>query len=135
MIMNTQQRILVTGITSIHGWPIFNALQASCEVGQLMGIRPRQTKAPLGENVVPMCITDRDQLSQIRDDFQPTCVIHWAGVCDLDLCQERPEWAYDLNVKHRANGMQNSPVRSVNRLKYRHLGKYLAVLFTARRKC
>ena len=98
MIMNTQQRILVTGITSIHGWPIFNALQTSREVGQLMGIRPPQTKAPLGENVVPMCITDRDQLSEIRDDFQPTCVIHCAGVCDLDLCEERPEWAYDLNV-------------------------------------
>jgi len=25
-------------------------------------------------------------------------VVHCAGVCDLDLCEERPEWAYDLNV-------------------------------------
>jgi dTDP-4-dehydrorhamnose reductase len=98
MIANTQQRILVTGITSIHGWPIWNALQASCEVGQLMGIRPPQTKAPVADNVVPMCITDRDQLEQIRNRFRPTCVIHCAGVCDLDLCEERPEWAYDLNV-------------------------------------
>ena len=98
MIMNTQQRILVTGITSIHGWPIFNALQASCEVGQLMGIRPPQTKAPLADNVAALCITDRDQLNEIRDRFRPTCVIHCAGVCDLDLCEERSEWAYDLNV-------------------------------------
>jgi dTDP-4-dehydrorhamnose reductase len=102
MIANPQQRILVTGITSIHGWPIFNALQRVFGSDQLMGIRPPQTKAPLGENVVAMCITDRGQLEQVRDDFQPTCVIHCAGVCDLDLCEERPEWAYDLNV----NGMK-----------------------------
>ena len=97
-----QQRILVTGITSIHGWPIWNAIQGICDSQQLMGIRPPQTKAPLGENVVAMCITDREQLEQIRDRFQPTCVIHCAGVCDLDLCEERPHWAHDLNV----NGMK-----------------------------
>ena len=95
---NGQQRILVTGITSIHGWPIWNALQAGCETGHLMGIRPPQTKAPLAENVAALCITNRDQLSEIRDRFRPTCVIHCAGVCDLDLCEERPEWAHDLNV-------------------------------------
>ena len=102
MIAHTQQRILVTGITSIHGWPIFNALQRVCGSDQLMGIRPPQTKAPLADNVAAVCITDRERLVQVRDDFQPTCVIHCAGVCDLDLCEERPEWAYDLNV----NGMK-----------------------------
>ena len=63
-----------------------------------MGIRPPQTKAPASENVVAMCITDRTQFEVIRDQFQPTCVVHCAGVCDLDLCEERPQWAHDLNV-------------------------------------
>lgn len=93
-----QQRYLVTGITSIHGWPIFNALRKVCTPDQLMGIRPPQTKAPTDSNVIALCITDRDQLVRIRDQFQPTHIIHCAGVCDLDLCQERPRWAYDLNV-------------------------------------
>jgi dTDP-4-dehydrorhamnose reductase len=105
----------MTGITSIHGWPIWNALagvQASaCGVAEassfgrnrrkgihLFGIRPPQTKAPVADNVAAVCITDRDVLERIRQDFQPTCVVHCAGVCDLDLCEERPEWAYDLNV-------------------------------------
>lgn len=96
--INTQQRILVTGITSIHGWPIWGALSEVCGSNQLFGIRPPQTKAPVAENVVSMCITDRDQLKAIRQQFQPTCLVHCAGVCDLDLCEERPEWAYDLNV-------------------------------------
>ncbi|MHC4882995.1 MAG: SDR family oxidoreductase [Planctomycetota bacterium] len=94
----TRQRILVTGITSIHGWPIWNALSEMCDGSQLFGIRPPQTKAPVADNVAPVCITDRDTLERIRVEFAPTCVVHCAGVCDLDLCEERPEWAYDLNV-------------------------------------
>jgi dTDP-4-dehydrorhamnose reductase len=95
---NGQQRILVTGITSIHGWPIWKALSAAFDSDGLLGIRPPQTKAPVADNVKPVCITDRDELNRIRRDFAPTCVVHCAGVCDLDLCEERPEWAYDLNV-------------------------------------
>ena len=93
-----QQRLLVTGITSIHGWPIWNALQGICTDDQLLGIRPPRTKAPTDKNVLAVCITDREKLKHIRDRFQPTDIIHCAGVCDLDLCEERPEWAYDLNV-------------------------------------
>ncbi|MHC4926231.1 MAG: SDR family oxidoreductase [Planctomycetota bacterium] len=107
-MISQQQRILVTGITSIHGWPIWNALNNVAEASrfganrtqspQTFGIRPPQTKAPIADNVAPLCITDRDKLAEIRDTFNPTCVVHCAGVCDLDLCEERPDWAYDLNV-------------------------------------
>ncbi|MHC5083758.1 MAG: sugar nucleotide-binding protein [Planctomycetota bacterium] len=96
--MNIQHKILVTGITSIHGWPIWQALESCCAPENLMGIRPPATKAPVASNIIAACITDKDQLRQIRDTFSPTCVIHCAGVCDLDLCEERPDWAYDLNV-------------------------------------
>ena len=120
-MVNTQQRLLVTGITSIHGWPIWNALSnmlSPCQGGvprrgegvncsfadnfcdnlQLFGIRPPQTKTPVADNIAAVCITDTEQLKRIRDQFRPTDVIHCAGVCDLDLCEERPAWAYDLNV-------------------------------------
>lgn len=98
MFMDIQQRILVTGITSIHGWPIWRGLSGILDSDQLTGIRPPQMRAPVSENVAAVCITDREQLKRIRDQFRPTCVVHCAGVCDLDLCEERPEWAYDLNV-------------------------------------
>lgn len=45
------------------------------------------------------CITERAELEKIRDEFRPTHVIHCAGVCDLDVCEERPEWAHALNVQ------------------------------------
>lgn len=120
-VSRSQQRLLVTGITSIHGWPIWKALSnrlSPCQGGvprrgegvnssfggggiesvQLFGIRPPQTKAPIADNIAALCITDREQLRQIRDRFSPTHVIHCAGVCDLDLCEERPDWAADINV-------------------------------------
>jgi len=53
---------------------------------------------PDAENVFSICITNREKLLTLRDEFKPTHVIHCAGVCDLDVCEERPEWAYLMNV-------------------------------------
>ena len=91
-------KILITGITSIHGWPIYRRLSHCLPSKQLFGIRPPKTPKPVGPQVQAACITDQDQLQAIRDRFKPTHVVHCAGVCDLDVCEERPDWAYDLNV-------------------------------------
>lgn len=92
-------RVLMTGITSIHGWPVFKKLQSLLGPGQLFGIRPPKMRVPSEENVAPVCITDRDTLSDIKTRFRPTHVIHCAGVCDLDVCEERPGWAYAMNTE------------------------------------
>lgn len=91
-------RILVTGVTSIHGWPIFTQLHKLLPETFLYGLRPPNSNVPDAENVSSFCITEREKLEKIRDEFKPTHVIHCAGVCDLDVCEERPEWAYSLNV-------------------------------------
>ncbi len=91
-------RILATGITGIHGWPIWQALQDVCSEESLLGICPPAIKHVPSGKVVDMCITDKDGLEKIKQDFRPNCIIHCAGVCDLDVCEERPGWAYDLNV-------------------------------------
>jgi dTDP-4-dehydrorhamnose reductase len=92
-------RILVTGVTSIHGWPIFTQLHKLLPGTFLYGLRPPNSNVPDAENVSSFCITEREKLDKIRDEFKPTHVIHCAGVCDLDVCEERPEWAYSLNVQ------------------------------------
>ncbi len=92
-------RILVTGVTSIHGWPIFTQLQKLLPDTFLYGLRPPNSNVPDAENVSSFCITEREKLEKIRDKFKPTHVIHCAGVCDLDVCEERPEWAHSLNVQ------------------------------------
>jgi dTDP-4-dehydrorhamnose reductase len=94
----TTARILMTGVTSIHGWPIFSRLQKFLQGDHLYGIRPPKMNTPEGTNVESVCITNRTRLTVIRDSFRPTHVVHCAGVCDLDVCEERPHWARALNV-------------------------------------
>ncbi len=99
MEISDSWRILVTGVTSIHGWPIFTQLHKLLPETFLYGLRPPNSNVPDAENVSSFCITEREKLEKIRDQFKPTHVIHCAGVCDLDVCEERPEWAHSLNVK------------------------------------
>jgi dTDP-4-dehydrorhamnose reductase len=65
----------------------------------VFGIRPPKTESPAGPRVEGACITDRDGLHRIRKTFRPTHVVHCAGVCDLDVCEDRPDWAYSMNVE------------------------------------
>lgn len=94
----TSKRILVTGITSIHGWPIFSRLTATHPADALLGVRPPTVADIPSKNTKAVCITDKRQLRDIRDKFRPTHIINAAGVCDLDVCEQRPEWAFNLNA-------------------------------------
>ncbi len=100
---NNSSRVLVTGITSIHGWPIYRKLRSSLGSDHLFGIRPPNMNVPAHKNAASVCMTDKDALVRIRDHFQPTHVLHAAGVCDLDLCEDNPRFAHDINV----NGAKN----------------------------
>jgi len=97
------ERVLVTGVTSIHGWPIYQRLAASLPPERLFGVCPPKTKSSTPRHVGPLCITDKAALERLRDRVRPDVVIHAAGVCDLDLCEERPAWAQALNVEGAAN--------------------------------
>ena len=92
-------RVLVTGITSIHGWPIFSKLTELLPYSNLFGIRPPKMNIPDNGNIMASCITEKKNIKKIRDIFRPTHVVHCAGVCDLDVCEERPEWAHSINVE------------------------------------
>jgi|WetSurMetagenome_2_1015567.scaffolds.fasta_scaffold09781_2 dTDP-4-dehydrorhamnose reductase len=95
---NISVRVLVTGITSIHGWPIFQKFQSVIPSDCLFGIRPPSMAIPDHGNAAAICVTDNFELTRLRDDFKPTHVLHAAGVCDLDACEAKPEYAHNINV-------------------------------------
>jgi dTDP-4-dehydrorhamnose reductase len=95
---SSSSRILITGITSIHGWPVYKKLKSLVPQNRLFCIRPPQMKIPDEANVTSVCMTDSRALAELRDSFRPTHVLHAAGVCDLDICEERPKYAHDINV-------------------------------------
>jgi dTDP-4-dehydrorhamnose reductase len=94
----SSSRTLITGVTSIHGWPVYKKLKSLFPQNRLFCIRPPQMKIPRDDNVTSVCMTDARALAEIRDSFRPTHVLHAAGVCDLDICEERPKYAHDINV-------------------------------------
>jgi dTDP-4-dehydrorhamnose reductase len=96
-------RVLISGITSIHGWPIYKKLKSVLPHNQVYGIRPPNMGIPDDGNVASICMTDRKELVRLKDEFQPTHVLHAAGVCDLDICEARPHYAHSINV----NGAKN----------------------------
>jgi dTDP-4-dehydrorhamnose reductase len=96
-------RVLITGITSIHGWPIYKKLRSVIPSDRLFGIRPPNMEIPDDGNAESICMTAQQELARLRDEFQPTHVLHAAGVCDLDICEARPQYAHSINV----NGAQN----------------------------
>lgn len=91
------ERVLITGITGIHGWPLFRLLQKMLPGDRLVGIGPPGMRMPTGDAVVQCCVADMQRLAEIKKRFAPTLVIHAAGVCDLDVCEERPRWADLIN--------------------------------------
>jgi dTDP-4-dehydrorhamnose reductase len=95
----------MTGITSLHGWPLYQALTQHLGVVRVFGICPPKTNLSLfpDGNVVPCCVNDRGGLKRIFDRFAPTHVIHAAGMCDLDVCERWPGLAYQRNVEGTAN--------------------------------
>ena len=98
MHRSNSSRILITGITSIHGWPLYKKLESIVSPDRLFGIRPPAMRMPDSRNVASICVTERDELARIRDEFQPTHVLHAAGVCDLDTCEAKPLYPYSINV-------------------------------------
>jgi dTDP-4-dehydrorhamnose reductase len=91
-------RILLTGVTSIHGWPIYEQLRKTVGNDSIFCIRPPQTSEPAGDNFQPVCMTDTARLEEIKRAFAPTHVLHMAGVCDLDMCEDDPGRAHAINV-------------------------------------
>ena len=62
-------RILVTGITSIHGWPIFTQLHKLLPEAFLYGLRPPKSNIPEGGNISSFCITERKKLEKIKKEL------------------------------------------------------------------
>ncbi len=65
---------------------------------EVIGIRSPKMNIPSGDDTLGLCITNKKGFQDLKNHFQPHIVIHAAGVCDLDVCEERPSWAFSMNT-------------------------------------
>jgi len=97
--MQDSDRILITGITSIHGWPIFSAFRE--KYGErVYGVSPDNMSHYFKDDK-KVFFCNMEKLSKMRkifDKVKPKAVVHAGGVCDLDRCESSPDFAYEVNV-------------------------------------
>ena len=88
----------MTGITSMHGWPLYELMRKE-DTWDILGVcSPRSQSYFEKGSVVECSMTDREQLTRIVGDFEPEAVIHMGGMCDLDVAESNPDMAYERNV-------------------------------------
>jgi len=97
--MQNSNHILITGITSIHGWPIFSAFRE--KYGErVYGVAPDiKSRFFKNDKKVFFCTMEKfSKMGEIFDKVRPEAVVHAAGVCDLDRCEDSPDFTYQVNV-------------------------------------
>jgi len=97
--MQNSDNILITGITSIHGWPIFSAFRE--KYGErVYGVAPDiKSRFFKNDKKVFFCTMEKfSKMGEIFDKVRPKAVVHAAGVCDLDRCEDSPDFTYQVNV-------------------------------------
>ena len=62
-------KILLTGVTSVHGWALYQALTEKYPALDIFVIRPPKAKIPSGKLSAALCVSDRNALQDIRASF------------------------------------------------------------------
>lgn len=97
--MENNRNIIITGITSIHGWPIFSLFRERLGEKVFGVCPPKMSEYFTGDERIYSCnIEDTSGMKSVFDEVMPSAVIHAGGVCDLDMCEDSPDFAYKVNV-------------------------------------
>ncbi|MFC1589900.1 SDR family oxidoreductase [Candidatus Omnitrophota bacterium] len=97
--MRHSGNILITGVTSIHGWPIFSCFREKYGF-RVHGVCPHKTADHFTGDEKVWCgdVENFSEMETIFKKVRPEAVVHAGGVCDLDMCEEDPGFAYEVNV-------------------------------------
>ena len=93
------KNIIITGITSIHGWPIFLELREKYGERAHGICPPKMAHFFHNDTNIHFCdLEDHSGMKTIFYSVKPDAVLHAGGVCDLDMCEDSPEFAHQVNV-------------------------------------
>ncbi|MFH1479137.1 MAG: sugar nucleotide-binding protein [Candidatus Omnitrophota bacterium] len=99
MITKNTNNILITGITSIHGWPIY--LKFKERYGKAVYGISTESMSRFFKGDKNVFSNNMEKLSAVEEIFnkvQPKAIVHAGGVCDLDRCEREPDFAHEVNV-------------------------------------
>lgn len=83
-------RILLTGATGLLGRSIWEELKDSYQI--------LPTSLSGRDGTIKCDLRDEESVSKVLNDFHPDLIIHTAAVTDVDLCEEDPKFAHEVNT-------------------------------------
>ncbi|MFT5206379.1 MAG: dTDP-4-dehydrorhamnose reductase [Candidatus Omnitrophota bacterium] len=95
------KRILITGVQGLIGWNLYNDLASDYQLfGFSTKVRDKCiSKAPKHKEWYEGLVEDYEGFSSVIEDTQPDIVIHAQAMCNLDLCEDKPDKTELVNVE------------------------------------
>jgi dTDP-4-dehydrorhamnose reductase len=95
--------VLITGISSIHGYPIYQHFKQTSAY-HVVGVRGLYSFFPIVDpEVYVIEMLDFSALEGLLHCVKPDVILHCFGMCDLDAAERTPHRAYRLNVEVMEN--------------------------------
>jgi len=103
-------RVLITGGTGLLGLNWAASIKNTHQV--TLGIHHRSVKLP-GVDTQQLSLESVDSFLETLDLIQPDFVVHTAGLASVELCEEKPDLAYHVNVELAENAARACALRGI----------------------
>ncbi|MEM7159692.1 MAG: sugar nucleotide-binding protein [Myxococcota bacterium] len=89
--------VYIVGATSILGWSL-TRVGLQDHPGQIVPTCSAHNRHPRTESWLRLNVEDRDAWAPLFGEHPVDTLIYAAGVCDVDRCEEKPDFAWSINV-------------------------------------
>jgi dTDP-4-dehydrorhamnose reductase len=89
-------KILIFGLNGLLGWNLY--LEAKKSAAVFCTYR-RCLPEFEASNFYKIDIRDENEIQNLVKEICPDIILHAWSMCDLDVCEENPDLAYEINVK------------------------------------
>jgi len=103
-------RVLITGGTGLLGLNWAASIKNTHHV--ILGIHQRAVQLP-DIATQPLSLESVDNFLENLDLIKPDCIIHAAGLAGVELCEEKPDLAYHVNVELAENVARACALRGI----------------------
>jgi len=103
-------RVLITGGTGLLGLNWAASIKNTHDV--TLGIHQRAVQLP-GIETQQLSLEYADKFLENLDFIQPDYVVHAAGLASVELCEEKPDLAYHVNVELAENVARACALRGI----------------------
>lgn len=93
----TSPKIIITGLNGLIGWHLY--LECKARGLSVYGTYGKAHARLQKEEAQKINLDSSKAVETYFHEISPDYIIHARGICDLDLCEEKPEMAQKINVR------------------------------------